>query len=302
MRNFKCFLASSSAEGFVSYFGTAYDPFDGWKAYIIKGGPGTGKSSFMKKVASHKAKNIIEVCCASDPSSLDALIISDQKTIIMDGTSPHITDPVLPGVSETLLDFGRFWESELLNENSAAIARLTKENKHCHKTAAKYIHYAGDILKNQHQAESSVPPIDLIPFSDGCGTVHNAFIGGITPDGLQYFTESIPAKNRLYVSNEEYLRKAAQLGKNHGYDVVVFKNPILPSTFTDGIYIPKLSLLICNKIIAFNDEVYSEFLRLAAQEISHAKKIHDELERLYIAAMDFNALDAYCEQIIKQII
>ncbi|MBQ8793259.1 MAG: hypothetical protein IJZ63_00755 [Clostridia bacterium] len=46
----KYFLAANSAEGFVSHFGDNYDYADGWRAYIIKGGPGTGKSSFMKYI------------------------------------------------------------------------------------------------------------------------------------------------------------------------------------------------------------------------------------------------------------
>ena len=49
--NIKYFLAANSCEGFYSEFDNSYLPDGEWRAYIIKGGPGTGKSSFMKRFA-----------------------------------------------------------------------------------------------------------------------------------------------------------------------------------------------------------------------------------------------------------
>ena len=49
----KYFLGANSAEGFISHFGDNFDCFNGWRAIIIKGGPGTGKSSFMKYITAH---------------------------------------------------------------------------------------------------------------------------------------------------------------------------------------------------------------------------------------------------------
>ena len=47
----KFFLASHSTAGFKSVFNYLYEPEDGWFCYILKGGPGTGKSTLMKSVA-----------------------------------------------------------------------------------------------------------------------------------------------------------------------------------------------------------------------------------------------------------
>jgi hypothetical protein len=46
------FAASNSKDGFVSYFHECFDRPEIEKLYIIKGAPGTGKSKFMKDVAS----------------------------------------------------------------------------------------------------------------------------------------------------------------------------------------------------------------------------------------------------------
>ena len=60
----KYFLAANSCEGFYSVFDKAYLPDGEWRAYIIKGGPGTGKSSFMKRFASYAEKKAAKPCAA----------------------------------------------------------------------------------------------------------------------------------------------------------------------------------------------------------------------------------------------
>ena len=62
--NIKYFLAANSCEGFISCFAESYSANDNWRVYIIKGGPGTGKSSFMRYLASvaEERKAEYELC------------------------------------------------------------------------------------------------------------------------------------------------------------------------------------------------------------------------------------------------
>ncbi|MBO5909480.1 MAG: hypothetical protein J6Q67_06990, partial [Clostridia bacterium] len=148
--NAKYFLAANSAEGFFSEFNSCYNPFDDWYAYIIKGGPGTGKSSFMKKVlktAEGKGIAADEVYCTGDPDSLDAVILPALKIIIMDGTSPHVVDPALPGISDEIINFGQFWDKKKLEDRKNEVISATKRNKALHRSAAKYISAAGKIAE-----------------------------------------------------------------------------------------------------------------------------------------------------------
>lgn len=46
------FAGSNSSKGFYSYFDYIINPDDAKRIYILKGGPGIGKSSFMKKFGS----------------------------------------------------------------------------------------------------------------------------------------------------------------------------------------------------------------------------------------------------------
>ncbi len=45
------FLGANTPSGFVSRFDQLADAGDGWRLFVIKGGPGTGKSSLIRRAA-----------------------------------------------------------------------------------------------------------------------------------------------------------------------------------------------------------------------------------------------------------
>jgi hypothetical protein len=66
------------------------------KRYFIEGRPGTGKSTFLKKLADHfqSAGFDVEVYhCAFDPPSLDMVIVRDFDVCFFDCTAPHRYTP-----------------------------------------------------------------------------------------------------------------------------------------------------------------------------------------------------------------
>ncbi len=262
----KYFLAANSAEGFLSCFSDNYDCFDTWRAYIIKGGPGTGKSSFMKYVvvkALDKGHSV-ELCpCSSDPDSLDAVIIKDIKTIILDGTSPHIVEPKYVGVCEEIVNLGAFWNSDKLLLFADEIINVTNKNKMLHKTAAAYISAAGELIYDNFRLS--------LQFTNGKKTEHFAkklaakmlskkdistpkewvrFISGVTPKGVVAYKNTIENfyKNIVVIGDKygavaniimENIRKIAL---SYGYEIITLKNPFLPSKIIDHILIPELSV------------------------------------------------------------
>lgn len=258
----KYFLAANSAEGFVSHFGDCYNPFDNWKAYIIKGGPGTGKSSFMRYIAKKGEEKglIVEYFpCSSDPSSLDAVGFPEIKTVIMDGTYPHIVNPKFIGICENLLDIGVFWNENKLTENAEKIIGLTLKNKSAHKKASNYIKTAGNLIRGDFETAidfSDYEKIDSfaeklikkhIPKGKDKGYEWIRFLGGITPDGIVSFGES--EYRNIEIIEDKYgavssriFEKIRKYSLNNGYEIITIKNPFLPSLIIDGIMIPKLSV------------------------------------------------------------
>lgn len=274
----KFFLGANSADGFISHFSDSYIPGT-WKAYVIKGGPGSGKSSFMKYIAAKaadKGYTVILTPCSSDPDSLDGVIIEDIKTVILDGTAPHIVEPKLPGACENIINLGEFWDSEKLFQNAKKIKETAERNAKLHKTASAYLCAAGELifdnLKLSRIYTDRTAALRLakriakkyLPDSEKkTATEFVRFIGGTTPKGIiSYdktvtdFYENVIVIEDKYgaVSNEimKYLRAAA---KQRGYDTITLKNPILPTELIDHILIPELSLAFVteNEFIKFDN-------------------------------------------------
>ena len=65
---------------------------EGTKRYFIKGRPGTGKSTILKKLAKKAAEKGYDVeiyHCGFDPNSLDMVIVRELGFAIFDSTAPH---------------------------------------------------------------------------------------------------------------------------------------------------------------------------------------------------------------------
>ena len=75
------FLGATTPAGFKGYF----EPLrrePGMQMYLIKSGPGCGKSTLMKQLAQkaeQQGQSIERVHCASDPDSLDGVVFLGQR-------------------------------------------------------------------------------------------------------------------------------------------------------------------------------------------------------------------------------
>ena len=90
--NTSYFLGANTADGFVSRFDQLHTDRRVKKLVILKGGPGCGKSTFMKalrETAAGLGADTESCPCASDPGSLDALVIPALGLAFVDGTAPH---------------------------------------------------------------------------------------------------------------------------------------------------------------------------------------------------------------------
>lgn len=354
MENFKVkyFLAANSCEGFVSHFADCYDPKSGWKAYIIKGGPGTGKSSFMKYVARKGADKGYKAelyPCSSDPDSLDAVIFPELKTVIMDGTAPHTVDPIYPGAVDRILNFGEFWKNEAFTENAEKIIEVTNKNKTLHKTAALYLQAAGKLLTDNFKTAACVTQKEkaeafaeklykkYLKTKGKAGKENIRFLSGVTPKGIVSYARTVGEVCKELVIIEDsfgsvsdlIMKKIRETALKSGYEIITVKNALLPS-LTDHIIIPELSLAFVRESeyqhfntdirrihsrrfmdvkrlhkskekVKFNKKAARELLLSAASTLKEAKAVHDDLEKFYIDAMDFNKLTDFANDFAERL-
>lgn len=132
------FLGANTPMGFKSYFSYLTDSRQLDRLYILKGGPGTGKSSIMKKIAAAAEQRGLScqyIHCSSDPDSLDGIYLKEIRTAMLDGTAPHTLEPALPGAFEELVYLSDCWDKRLLRLNLDEIRKLSegiyKEHKRC---------------------------------------------------------------------------------------------------------------------------------------------------------------------------
>ena len=128
------FPGGNTTQGFFSYYPYILPQDKARHIYCIKGGPGVGKSTFMKeigKAAGERGFAVDNMHCSSDPGSLDGVVIPALRTGLIDGTAPHVVDPRNPGAVDEIINLGEHWDlpgikrhrQDIMDDN-AGVGRL----------------------------------------------------------------------------------------------------------------------------------------------------------------------------------
>jgi len=152
------FASANGADGFRSYFDEIFpsDRLDG--VFILKGGPGTGKSTLLFELAKAFDRPNIQTeifYCSSDPRSLDGLLLTHEgkNVCVLDGTAPHERDARLPGACDRLIDLGSCFDTKRLRSEKKHILELQKKKSTAYKEAYFYLSLFG-IFDSKIKAEA----------------------------------------------------------------------------------------------------------------------------------------------------
>ena len=151
------FAASNSVHGFQSYYSACFDSARIGRLYAVKGGPGTGKSRFLRAVAEQGAKcgwHPELIYCSSDPDSLDGVILTKPEKegiALLDATAPHVYEPNRPGYREELINLGSFWNGELLRAKANEIAERNRQKQEAYRMAYRYLSAYGEMTATRDE-------------------------------------------------------------------------------------------------------------------------------------------------------
>ena len=112
------FPGAMGPEGFISCFDHLMDDALLRRKLILKGGPGVGKSTFMRRVHAALCANgepSTLYFCSGDPDSLDGVILPGQHRAIVDATAPHVVEPEAPGADERVLSLYHTIDADALH-------------------------------------------------------------------------------------------------------------------------------------------------------------------------------------------
>ena len=157
-----CFFAAANGySGFRSYFIEVFSSKDFERIFVLKGGPGTGKSSLLRKIAAYGTENgysCQRVLCSSDPHSLDGIIIekNGKRFAALDGTAPHTRDADIPGAIDEIINLGENWNGDALVSNKGLILELGEKKKAHYQKAYSHLHRAGRIRAVANELQSSL--------------------------------------------------------------------------------------------------------------------------------------------------
>lgn len=338
MASLEYFPGAITPFGFFSYYDYILKSHEANRIIILKGGPGTGKSTFMRKVATHLLDLGYEteiLHCSSDPNSLDGVCAREIGFLILDGTAPHIVDPKCPGAVDVIINLGECWDKEKIAKNKAEIIEIGEKNSSYYKDAYRYLSAAKKLKKQseivnmdliEQELEILKAKLSLEKTSKKMGNERKAFLSAITPLGRINYTNTFAKKAKCVYKVKEgstktaqvFMMRLADMLKCIGYDIRTFYCPMSPDDKIEHIYVNDVLFSIENEyhnivddghVIKFNDkeidnfdlEQYNLLLKRAEDMIKSAKKLHDDLEQLYVPYMDFEKVEGLCNKVISSI-
>lgn len=326
------FAAANTYRGFKSYFSEIFDPKEYARIYVIKGGPGTGKSSMMKKIAAtfvERNCDIEEIYCSSDPHSLDGVICENgsKKIAVLDGTAPHETDAKIPGAIDEIMNLGENWDARWLSAKRTEITALNKEKSTAYKTAYSYLKIAGEaadfiisVTSEAFDFKEAKSAIKSFCQELNCENNEHDKIRLISSFGKHgaYKLDTVDniAKKRVMISGDEFpvMLLTSEISKYLyalGISCIRFPSALNPS-YLDAIYIPCADTVfiigdgeginaeeMIGKTPGYNSErvknahsIREVALLEAKRWFSIASDLHFRLEDIYSSAMSFDKNDA----------
>lgn len=189
------FLGANSGEGFASL----YDGLTGGRVgelAILKGGPGCGKSTLMRRLAEAeeaRGGRVVFIHCSGDPASLDGAVFPDRSAAVVDGTAPHVLEPVYALACERYVDLSHCCDRAAAKARRAALIAHTDAYRAQYREAYALLRAVAAstaerraLLREGFDQPLLLRRVDAIlsqvlPEGDGSGArVDRAFLGGVT--------------------------------------------------------------------------------------------------------------------------
>jgi hypothetical protein len=119
------FASSHTTQGYYTFIPELIKDLD--RVYILKGAPGSGRSTFIRLVGEVMSEQGLEVefwISALDSITPDGVYIPQLDLAIINGSLPGNIDPRYPGVKEHLINLGEYWDPAVIQAQRPQIIDL----------------------------------------------------------------------------------------------------------------------------------------------------------------------------------
>ena len=296
------FLGANSAEGFYSLY-DGFPPGPGSFLHVLKGGPGTGKSSMLRAIAGAAERRGLEVqrvLCSGDPDSLDGVYLPALGLAWADGTAPHALEPGLFGANGDYVNLGAYFTHPFTDGEKEALSLLQRDYKACYRRAYGLL-AACKALGGGRWADC--PEEELrrvlreVPDRGRPGNLTRRFTSAVTCKGLIRL-RAVPEGSVLVQAPADALSAAATEASRRGWEAILCLSPLCPWE-AEALLLPERGLAFT----AAPDPTPASqaMLEQAVAALREAKAFHDELEACYRPHMDFAGLSAFTEKLLRDL-
>lgn len=332
------FAGGNTAQGFFSCFDSIMPVNERRRMFYLKGGPGVGKSTFMRRIgqAAEAAGHRTEYFhCSSDPDSLDGVALPELGAALMDGTAPHVYDPVIPGARDTLISLGDFLDEDGLRPALQTLRELQTDISGRFGRCYHYLTAAAAVRSASAQGEENPAKAKaladewtaLMPLRGGMGGCRQLFGSAYTPKGQVSLWEQMAVEKRLVVECPPgcdatgLMTRLAQAAAFRGLDSVALLHPLEPAKL-EAVLIPEHGLLYmaapqgrepdalpADRLFdlkpgkeheqGFDRNAQELLIQRALEQLAIAKGLHDELEKPYVKHMDFERWNEKLSDVMK---
>lgn len=249
----KVFPGGNTSKGFYSFYDQII-PEDAERIFVLKGGPGVGKSSFMRTIGEQFVNEGYDVelhYCSSDNRSLDGLVIKKANVALLDGTAPHVVDPKNPGAVDEILNLGEYWGESGLVKDKYDIINFNKQVRMRFYSAYRYLMAAKEMQDdmeviigegvvreklNKLKVTLRYELVDGVDTINKNAGIRHLFDSAITPDGLVDYIDTIIQgsyicyylKAGIGTVSTEILSYLAKEYNMKGYAVELYHQPLNP--------------------------------------------------------------------------
>ncbi len=296
----RCFFGCNAGSGFHTFF-NFLPRLEGARIVIVKGGPGTGKSTFISAIGETFARQGYDLeyqHCSLDPRSYDAVVIPALKAVVTAATGHHVFDPDNPGAVDEILNLGDHWDTERLRRHAREIREINLEAERLFRSAFRVLNAARQFLANvedihrerQDPRELSAVAeriIEGVLFRSGpetYGAERHAYISSNTPEGaihnvttlLRQETAAVAVKGEPGMGRTRILEAVAEKAKCRGFDVEYYHRPIDPRLL-DHVHIPALNFLVTTQPEDLPARIVKECFTLQGKRAGRLSGLQDEI-------------------------
>lgn len=254
------FMGALGPKGFQGYFDWL-DTREQVPLYLIKAGPGCGKSTLMNRLAQASPLAVERIHCSSDPDSLDGVIFSRPRAAIIDATAPHTVEPAYPGAVQKVVDLHHVLDNDYLTAHRGEIVALFRRCSALQEQAGRSIRAAAALLEDSRRITAPLVNEEKLlgwtrrlgarrlPRTDHPGSESIRLLSAVTPKGRMVFLNTVKAlADEFIVLHDEQgaaapmaLALLREMALERGYSIITCPCPLREGVI-DHLFIPELRL------------------------------------------------------------